>query len=266
MPFTVSHVAAVLPLTIGRPGRRLVPAALVIGSMVPDLPYFVPPYRGSNWTHAAYGPVTVDLAAGLVLLAIWHFVLYRPLADFAPRAIGCRLPAQVPLRGARWAWAALSVVLGSATHVLLDAFTHPGRWGTTRLAWLSYAVGPLPAYKWLQYGLGALGLLVLVVWAAVWLDEAQPSPAGSTRLTSGQRGAAWLMVSGVFIASILVIGVSGVRDGLPTEWVAVRVVTGTMSLTTAVAVCLCLAWQVDDRLRRWSDRGASQGPADGAQR
>ncbi len=55
MPFTVSHVAAVLPLAVGRSGRTLVPTALVIGSIVPDLPYFVPPYRGSDWTHPRTG-------------------------------------------------------------------------------------------------------------------------------------------------------------------------------------------------------------------
>ena len=39
MPFTVSHVAAVLPV-VGRSGR-LPAAALVIGSMAPDYPWFL---------------------------------------------------------------------------------------------------------------------------------------------------------------------------------------------------------------------------------
>ena len=262
MPFTVSHAAAVLPLAVGRPGRTLVPAALVIGSMVPDLPYFVPPYVGAGWTHAVSGPVTVDLAAGLALLAIWQFLLLRPLADFAPTWVGRRLPLPVPLRGARWWWAALSVVLGAYTHVLLDAFTHPGRWGTTRLDWLHVLVGPLPAFKWLQFGLGALGLLVLLVWTAVWLDEAEPRAALSTRLTSGQRAAAWLTVLGVFATSVVAIGASGLRDGRSVEEVAVGVATGSISLTAAVVICFCLVWQVD----AWLDRGARQRPAQGAQR
>ena len=88
MPFTISHAAAVLPLATGRPGRVLVPAALVIGSMVPDLPYFIPPYRGGSWSHAASGPVTIDLVLGLVVLVVWQLLLYRPLVDFAPRLGG----------------------------------------------------------------------------------------------------------------------------------------------------------------------------------
>ena len=261
MPFTVSHAAAVLPLAVGRPGRTLVPTALVIGSMVPDLPYFVPPYLGAVWTHAVYGPVTIDLVAGLALLAIWHFLLVRPLTDFVPTWVGRRLPQPLPLRG-RWGWAALSVVIGAYTHVLLDAFTHPGRWAVDRLAWLNVLVGPLPAHKWLQYGLGVLGLLILAVWAVVWLDDARPRPSTETRLTSGQRVAAWLVVLAVLVVSAAVIGASGLRAGLPTEEVAVGVATGSMSLTAATAICFCLVWQVDARL----DRRARQSPAEGAQR
>ncbi|WP_328421551.1 DUF4184 family protein [Micromonospora sp. NBC_00389] len=39
MPFTGGHVAAVLPLA--RSAWRA-PSALVLGSMVPDLPYYLP--------------------------------------------------------------------------------------------------------------------------------------------------------------------------------------------------------------------------------
>lgn len=256
MPFTVSHVAAVLPLAIGQPGRRLVPAALVIGSMVPDLPYFVPPHRGSGWTHAAYGPVTIDLAAGLVLLALWHFVLHRPLVDLAPRWVARRLPTPVPLRGTRWIWAALSVVIGAYTHVLLDTFTHPGRWGTTQLPALTVALGPLPAYKWLQFGGGALGLVILIAWSAVWLARVVPRPT-ATRLTPGRRALIWAAVVAVLVGSAAVIGALSNTAGRGVESTLFRVATGSMGLTSAVVVGLCLVWQVSAR----SNRGAGQRPA-----
>jgi Domain of unknown function (DUF4184) len=131
-----------------------------------------------------------------------------------------------------------------------------------RPAWLNSAVGPFPAHKWLQYGLGVLGLLILAVWAVVWLDEARPRPSTATRLTSGQRVAAWLVVLGVLVVSAAVIGASGLRAGLPTEEAAVGMATGSMILTAATAICFCLVWQVEARL----DRGARQSPAEGAQR
>ncbi len=110
-------------------------------------------------------------------------------------------------------------------------------------------VGLLPTYRWLQFGLGALGLLVLAVWAVVWLGRSRPAPDPSTQLSSTQRTTAWLLILGVFLAACAVMGLSVIRDGLSTESVAVRVATGMMSLTTAVAVGFCLLWHVDARLR-----------------
>lgn len=136
MPFTVSHALAVLPLAAGRPGRRLVPAALVIGSMVPDLPYFVPPHRGSGWSHAATGPVTIDLVLGSLVFAGWRLVVRQPLVDLAPGWLAGRLPT-AGLTPRIWGWAALSVVLGSITHVVWDTFTHRDRWGTNHVGVLN---------------------------------------------------------------------------------------------------------------------------------
>ena len=41
MPFTLAHPAAILPITRG----RLIPSALVMGSMAPDVPYYVDKIR-----------------------------------------------------------------------------------------------------------------------------------------------------------------------------------------------------------------------------
>jgi hypothetical protein len=60
MPFTTSHVAAILPFA-----RALVPAALVVGSMAPDLFYSVPTDVSRELSHSLPGFITVDLALGL---------------------------------------------------------------------------------------------------------------------------------------------------------------------------------------------------------
>jgi len=88
LPFTVSHPAAVLPLA----RRPLVASALVVGAMVPDIVYYAPwlPF-GPEETHAFSGVVTYDLAAGLVVLAIFHVLLKEALLALAPERWQARL-------------------------------------------------------------------------------------------------------------------------------------------------------------------------------
>ncbi|MGW5741252.1 DUF4184 family protein [Amycolatopsis sp. NPDC003861] len=120
MPFTLSHPAAVLPLA----RRPLVPSALVAGSVAPDLFWFVPrlPGVGLTKTHELTSALWLDPLLALALLAVFQLLLKRPLTALAPQRLAERLP-----RDFRWnrpGWIALSLVLGAATHVGWDAFTH----------------------------------------------------------------------------------------------------------------------------------------------
>lgn len=169
MPFTPSHAAVVLPL--GRLG--LPTAALVIGSMVPDVPLFLRDPGGYRHTHSWAGVVGVDLLGTLVLLALWTFVVRDALVDLAPGRVRERLPAHARLGLRAWLLAPPAAVVGSLSHVAWDAFTHPGRWGVREVAWLQAEHGPLPGYKWAQYVSGVVGLAV-VVGAVVAHLRAQP--------------------------------------------------------------------------------------------
>ena len=86
MPFTVSHVAAVLPV-VGR-STRLPAAALVIGSMAPDYPWFLTRGRTSWLSHTPLGVVTVDLAVGLLAFMMWRRWAQAPVRDLVPRTLG----------------------------------------------------------------------------------------------------------------------------------------------------------------------------------
>ena len=179
MPFTVSHVVAVLPFT-ARPLRRWFdPTALVIGAMVPDLPLFWPRVLSYSWSHEILlGPPTYDLVLGLVVFLGWTLLLRRPLTDLAPGPVRGRLPEPPPFRAVRWWPVLVSLVLGAYTHVCWDTFTHAGRLGTAWFPGLETMVGPLPVFKWLQYGGGVLGLLVLAGWCLHWW---QRTPHGRCR-------------------------------------------------------------------------------------
>jgi hypothetical protein len=245
MPFTVSHVVAVLPLTSGRVGRLFVPAALVIGSMVPDLPYFVPPHRGSGWSHSALGPVTTDLALGLALFALWRLVLVHPLTDLTPPWLRARLPVPAPLGRESWWSVAVSVVVGATTHVVWDTFTHRDRWGTRNVGWLTQDAGVLPVFKWLQYGSGVGGLLILLVWVLHRLRATPPSLRPEPLVGGRARTLAWVVLAVLLTVSVAATWLAGHRrTGVwLDEAVLVRVVTRTITLGLAAGLVLCLAWQ-----------------------
>ncbi|WP_165958852.1 DUF4184 family protein [Actinomadura sp. KC345] len=167
MPFTLSHPAAVLPFA----RRPLVPSALVIGSLTPDVPYYLYISGVRDMTHRPLGVVTVDVAIGLVVFAVWHLLAKRPLAALAPDRLRERLPVSAPVS---WRWVVPSLAIGAASHVLWDAFTHAG--AAEVLPWLAEFVGGITLYMWLQVGSGAAGLAVIAMWLARWVRTAPPVP------------------------------------------------------------------------------------------
>src|SRR5437588_11781810 len=163
MPFTLAHPAAILPL----PGLKyLRTAPLVIGAMIPDLPYDMP--RRLNLlrpeTHSATGALTTCLPLGYAALDA-VYLLRRPLtALLSPRARFLCLRALAPFRGRplEWALASLSIVIGVWTHLLWDALTHNDGWIVRRVAVLSapgsFARYPRPVFHVLPYVASATGL------------------------------------------------------------------------------------------------------------
>ena len=75
MPFTFAHPAAILPL---RRFRFLQTVPLIIGSIVPDAPYFFPTRYGRGFfpdTHTLHGTFMTCLPMGLAALAL--ILLFR---------------------------------------------------------------------------------------------------------------------------------------------------------------------------------------------
>lgn len=176
MPFTGSHPAAVLPLL----GIGLPASALVIGSMSPDIPYYLP-FTTTSWpTHTALGIVGLDLLIGALTWLVWHGLISAPALAHAPTGARQRLVGRVELglrcrlRGVPLV--ALALVIGAATHVGWDEFTHPGRYGTQHIPALRDQLGGLQGYRWAQYGSGLFGAAVIAIWLARWWQRTEPLP------------------------------------------------------------------------------------------
>lgn len=217
MPFTFSHPAVVLPLL----PLRLVPSALVIGSMTPDLPYYVPGTPISSVdTHAAAGVIGSDLALGVLVFAVWHVLLAPTLVALAPAAVRDRLAPGLPVPARHHARGPVAVALvlvslmaGAATHVLWDSFTHPDRWGTDRIGWLREPHGPFAGHTWAQYASGVLGLLAIALVLGRWWKRTPPRP-GAQRVPALSRraviaAAAVVLAAGAFGAVVGLITADG---------------------------------------------------------
>jgi hypothetical protein len=239
VPFTLSHPAAVLPLA--RSGLPV--AAMVAGSMAPDVPMFLHGRIGYALTHSLVGVVTVDLLLSLGGLALWVLVIRDALVDTAPPGVRDRLRPEARYAARQWALAPLAAVIGSLTHVCWDEFTHPGRWGATHIAWLHDQHAGVAGYHWAQTISTLLGLAVVVSWGLVAIGTPRRRPRAPRVPPLAGRAA-----PAVVAAAALVGGAAALR-ATPEGFHAVAF-AGAVVGTATLACCLllvALAWQLLSR-------------------
>ncbi|MFE7129906.1 DUF4184 family protein [Streptomyces sp. NPDC057638] len=218
MPFTLSHPAAVLPLL----RRPFVPAALVAGAMAPDVPYFLAtsgirsyagawyePYLNATTSHTPTGVLTVTLPFTLALLAGYH-LLREPVSALLPA--GFRLPdtgttsatgSAVPRGAARYvrqgAWLTLSALIGIATHLVWDSFTHADGYAVTRVAFLRDPVlGGLTLARLLQHLSTAIGLAAL----AGYLLRRRARTGRTVPRPCAARPVRWTVIAALVLAAL----------------------------------------------------------------
>ena len=222
MPFTPSHAIVALPFA-----RTAIPAgAVAIGAMAPDLPLFSPWVPLYRMTHGFPSLLWTSLPIALALYAIWRLII-RPAASglLLPEALRARMPwawdrparPEHPVRGA--ALVVLATLIGIATHVFWDAFTHPNRLGSQWFPVLSEQWGPVPGTTWLQHGFSVLGLAGVAVWAVLAVRKAGVVHRSDSRAVAVVRVGAWVAAGLVLVASFTVVVV---RDGWPTSYGALR--------------------------------------------
>ena len=180
MPFTFAHSAAALPF------RRLplVPSALVIGTFAPDFEYFLRLAPNGRLGHTLPGTFILTLPAALLVLWIFHSLVKRPATMLMPDALRNRLVNHLGdfrFGGAsRFLLILASLLLGIATHLLWDSFTHAGTWLYIHWPLLRASVnlpvlGPIPCYKVFQHGSTIVGTGVVVAWLISWYRSSEPS-------------------------------------------------------------------------------------------
>jgi hypothetical protein len=180
MPFTFAHPAASIPLL--RPlGRYGVLSALVIGSLTPDLVYFLPFQIARAESHSLLGLFCFCLPAGLLCYLLFHLFLKGPflglLPPFAFRRLGFYAAKFKSLPTATWAVVMLNILCGAVTHLVWDAFTHadaPAVAAFPMLRWVLFSVGgyPVQLFKLLQHASSLIGVALVLWWSWRWLKGA----------------------------------------------------------------------------------------------
>lgn len=128
MPFTFSHPAAILPATL-LPKRAYSLTGLIIGSMAPDFEYFIRMKGLSIYSHDILGAFWFDLPLGLLLAFIYHNIVRDPLIANLPTVFRSRLTRFTTFNWTEylrnhWYIVIPSLLVGTASHIIWDGFTH----------------------------------------------------------------------------------------------------------------------------------------------
>ncbi len=238
MPFTLSHPAAVLPFM----RRPFVAAALVAGAVAPDMPYFVgsiaisvnaqswyEPFLNATTSHTLVGAGTVVLPYALALYG-FSVLARRPVGALLPALGGSGAPAPAGAGALlrRAGWVLVSLLIGLATHLVWDSFTHWDGYVVAQVPLLSSSLaGSLTWARALQHVSTVGGLVVIAVYLwrrRSWL-MADGVPTRSPAALGGRTG-----LLGV-LGSIVVVGafVNAVTWRTAAEPTATQAIEGMLS-------------------------------------
>ena len=182
--------------------------------MAPDLEYLVFLQTRRTVGHSLPGLLTFCLPVSLLVLLVWHRVVKGPLVRLLPRRWAHLAPAlDRPLAFGSWtarARVGAAVLVGAASHLAWDAFTHPDGAAVVRMAPLRGMVPPLDVrvYTVLQYGGGVLGMAFLAVAVVLWARE---QPVRPVKLPPARHRAA--AIAGI-LAAALALGAANVARAL----------------------------------------------------
>ena len=214
MPFTLAHPAVALPLrrVLGRLGSA---SALAVGSMIPDLAYFLPLGVSGAQSHSVRGLFWFCLPAGVLGWVAYGVVVRRFVLQLMPDAVARRVRFGNALDWTPLALLpiGLSVLLAAATHVAWDSFTHSTGFVVQALPVLRQPVHLVDWYQphvftLLQHGSTLAGLGALAFWGIRWFRGATAREGmGASRLPTWAR------------ASIVVaVALPGAAAGLLVLW------------------------------------------------
>jgi len=210
MPFTFSHPAIVLPLN-RLSKNRISLTALIIGSLTPDFEYFIRMRVLSIYSHTWSGMFWFDLPLGLVLLIIYNRLIRNKVIDRLPRYFNQRLSEfknERPVSlGANLIVVVICLLIGAASHIFWDSFTHPMGYFVKHSHSLSHKIiikhFSIPVYSILQQ-LSSIAGALIIIYA---INRLTP---GKITITKGST-AYWIKIIGISLVILAIRFATGLK-------------------------------------------------------
>lgn len=231
MPFTFSHPAIILPLTF-LPRQWFSLTGLVIGSLTPDFEYFLRMRIKSDYSHTIDGLFWFNLPLGLLLAFIFHNIVRNSLFDNLPSILKSRFSTLRQFDWNRhfkrnWFVVTISILIGAASHIIWDSFTHNSGYFVQSIPALQNSVDflgeQIPIFKILQHTSTLLGGLVIVF--AIYKLPINKTEKESINVRY------WTIVAGLTLIIIAVRLLSGLELKQYGNVIVTAVSAGLISLT-----------------------------------
>ncbi|PZD96246.1 hypothetical protein DNH61_08565 [Paenibacillus sambharensis] len=227
MPFTISHAAFAAPLKKLAP-RYLCATGLVLGSMAPDLEYFVAlkPFRTIG--HSLEGFMLIHLPLCTALAFAFHTFMRPTLPLMLPSAGGADRFAEPRdswglNRLKDWVVFIASLFIGFLTHMFMDEWTHKHTFFYERLSFLRRSVAGDHVYHWLQYGFSVFGIGALVLYAVYrwWRWRSGRGRDDRRPLHSGGAKLGFILLALLAAAAVLLLKAYSIRGFKVVELIAI---------------------------------------------
>ena len=168
MPYTLAHPAAILPF-VNR--KYFSVSALIAGSIVPDMEFYLRLRETNNFGHSGWGVLLFDIPIALLMCYVFHTFIRNKLIANSPDFLIKRFDVYTTFNWISYAKSnalavVYSVLLGIATHFLLDFFTHSKGFLPFYFEWLDTVLHfpgyEIPVYSFLQISLSIIGLALIL--------------------------------------------------------------------------------------------------------
>lgn len=231
MPFTFSHPAIILPLTY-LPRKWFSLTGLVIGSLTPDFEYFLRMRIKSNYSHTIEGLFWFDLPLGLLLAFIFHNIVRDSLFNNLPPFLKSRFSTFKQFDWNRhfkqnWIVVTISIIIGAASHIFWDSFTHDHGYFVQTIPALQNSVDflgrQIPILKILQHSSTLLGGLVIAF--AIYKLPTNKTEKENINLKY------WTILAGLTLTIIAVRLLSGLDPKQYGNVIVTGISAGLLSLT-----------------------------------